>query len=349
MLFEGKRIAIDCRILHKGSDDDVLIENPKEPLLLYLDGCEYGNVVENEKGLYSLIEEQRYQLNITENLYNKLNPQGISNSAQWNAIRSLPFQALETLKNRAIQPPRKTRCSSSFTMINDAAHYYFYRKMHEHVPGVMFMEAARQAVYYHLYHQTGHQCGDVTLTLDEMNSKFFAYAELMYPIEVVLDDMGCAEYGSKPKYIDYRVSFYQNQRLLAIIDSRGAVINLNRFKSIRNIDIPKSEWFAPINRKGLLCEVELLDGKRYPVDLVSASVLGSQFKAEQLSTESRIAAVHIALDGKLLFCGRVQSQTHEPDVMSVQFEPLDLKRAHELMEIIKRAFVHVAAPSERAA
>ena len=37
------------------------------------------------------------------------------------------------------------------TMFNDTKNYFFYRKHHEHVPGIMLMEVARQAMYAQFY------------------------------------------------------------------------------------------------------------------------------------------------------------------------------------------------------
>ncbi|RJE77174.1 hypothetical protein BGP78_09745 [Pseudoalteromonas sp. MSK9-3] len=335
-------IAIEPGLLHKGSSDDVLICNPRNAILNSISDLQYNMLDDYFRGFY--IEQGGGVYNYNGGLFS-LCPEGVLKSVtdydgnqDWVDSRGIPFQITEKDQANTVFP-NIVNCATSLVMINDAKHYYFYRKFHEHVPGVMFMEVARQAVYYHLYTHTEHQCGEITLTLDSMNSKFFAYAELMYPIELVVDDLADHQKANKPKHIHYRVSFYQCNKLLAVIDSKGAVIKLGTFKNIRNIDVPHGEWFAPLIRQDLTAEL-LQGSESTTVKLEQVSTDGAVFSIDTAVDFDNLTVFKVSLTAKMSFQAAVTSCCKVQQGYQVTFDELPSSEEHALLEIIKRAFIH---------
>lgn len=261
------QIPINPKILHKSSRDDVLISNPSIPLPEYLDAellKECGPESDQILKLYhsdagnrlrfgkpqaqsQLIEAEKHADNLRE-------------GKRWLDLRAIPFQIAcgicgnemsdgdELRKHAAkfVESINRSHRSSSYTFINDASHYFFYRKTHDHVPGIMMVEAQRQAIYHHFYSNSGWELGQVTVSLNNLQANFYDYANLMYPIEIVVDDLASAQ-SKRPRKISYRVSFYQRKKLISVIDTDATVITIDNFRKIRNMLLPANEWFVPID------------------------------------------------------------------------------------------------------
>jgi len=132
------------------------------------------------------------------------------------------------------------------TLLNDTKNYFFYRKHHEHVPGIMLVEVARQAVYAQYYRTSQHRRGDVTLTIKKIDVEFFNYVDANYPVII------CAETTDDPderKALGLerrRVLFYQSGKSVAEINITGMPIKINVFKRLRNIKPDPAHWFVPV-------------------------------------------------------------------------------------------------------
>lgn len=270
---------IPPQLLHKGSADDVLIHRYRPAPPLYLSEAVAADAAANgDTGAlaarYLRCGDGRRRLDVPLDARGHyLAEAALSSSvpldATWETLRAVPYQVLEpwliknggsaaTLDDALAQLAGACggveRWSSSYEMINRADHYYFYRKEHEHVPGVMLIEAQRQAVYCHLYQHTRHQRGKVTVSLNELNSAFYAYAELMYPIELIVDDLMPGS-APCPRKIHYRVSFYQRRNLIAVIDTKASVIDMTGFEKIRNIFLVSDDWYAPLDSQRVRCRI----------------------------------------------------------------------------------------------
>ncbi|HHR5860539.1 TPA: AfsA-related hotdog domain-containing protein [Providencia alcalifaciens] len=139
-----------------------------------------------------------------------------------------------------------------FTLFNDTKNYFFYRKHHEHVPGLMLIEAARQAMYIQFYKFSGYKLGDVSISITSLDSKFPHYTESSYPVDILVYDNNNGIKNNIRK-VDKIANFYQNNKLIASIQLQGEVIKLPVFKRIRNINIDDSHWFKPL--KGISDEI----------------------------------------------------------------------------------------------
>lgn len=352
--------TISPDLLHKGSADDVLICRPRAALPLYLEeavaaSCAPGPVLAN----YVACDTAGRKLPLPQERKSPvgnspLNPAGAD--ASWNTVRALPYQIAAPYlleKNGAAgqdgsrlnhelekfcESVSAVRRSSSFEFINDADNYFFYRKAHEHVPGTMFIEAARQAVYHHLYRYTRHERGAVTVSLNQLTANFYAYAELMYPIELVVDDLSQGD-PSLPKNLYYRVAFYQRQNVFAIVDTKATVIDIPLFEKTRNIFIFSDDWFAPISQSKLTCTITAADGRSSGVTLLGLGKNGCITTSPEIATHSA-KSMHIRYDGKLGFSTSVkvrqQGQHSSWDFLDLSFGDLQT-----ISDIVKRGFIHL--------
>ncbi|WDD91541.1 hypothetical protein Bsp3421_001469 [Burkholderia sp. FERM BP-3421] len=292
---------IPPQLLHKGSADDVLIHRYRPAPPLYLDETAAARIAAHPDAgaladLYRPCDGRRARLDVPLDAHGQFRGDDAALSSRvpadprWHALRGVPYQVLDArlagaplddaAARLAAAGGDALRWSSAYEMINHADHYYFYRKEHEHVPGVMLIEAQRQAVYCHLYKHTAHQRGRVTVSLNALNSTFHAYAELMYPIELVVDDLAPGPVA-RPRKIDYRVSFYQRRNLIAVIDTKATVIDMAGFERIRDIFLVSDDWYAPIDAARVQCRVDT-DGVRRDAQLLGVSKAGCVTRALDL-------------------------------------------------------------------
>lgn len=270
---------------------------------------------------------------------------------QWNAVRGVPYQILEPLFNDALAIPLDelvshlvettgdfSQWSSSFTMINHADHYYFYRKEHEHVPGTMLIEAQRQAVYYHLYKHTKHKRNQITVSLNELNSCFYAYAELMYPIEIVVDDLTPGN-SCRPRKIYYRVSFYQRQKLIAVVDTKATVIDMPGFEKIRNIFLTADDWYIPIQKHRVQCQLVIDDAERVDVQVVRISKTGCVTRVTDVDPH-RVRSLVVSDTEGVSFGHDIEfGRNLDENQILWQFLNSSPKKIIDIGRVIKRGFV----------
>ncbi|WP_445177883.1 AfsA-related hotdog domain-containing protein [Pseudomonas sp. McL0111] len=349
-------------LLHKGSADDVLICAPRVAAPLYLNQETVASSA-HSKILRNYVEcaSRRRKFDMSAELLGKRAMEsafarGVDTDDDWSKVRALPYQIVtpHLLKQSdasatAIDSPEAAvsvlcesipaiQRSSSFQLINNADNYFFYRKAHEHVPGTMFIEAARQAVYHHLYHHTNYARGSVTVSVNELNASFFAYAELMYPIELVVDNMTPTDTFS-PKKIHLRVAFYQRQMLFATVDTKATVIDIGLFEKTRNIFIYADDWFAPIHPSRLVCTLSDGEGRQAQVMLKGLGKAGCVTTAADIDL-TEVVSLHVLYEGKLSFTGSVRN-VGQGRHCTWEFSEVDFNGLQVLSDMIKRGFVHL--------
>jgi hypothetical protein len=342
-------------LLHKGSADDVLIGAPRDALPLYVNDTlveanGHNPLVRN----YAAGANLPRRFEIAPALQKKNRMEEVRADDEWNRLRALPYQivaaqleaagirsdSLETSVAALCESIPAIRRASSFRFINNADNYFFYRKAHEHVPGTMFIEAARQAVYHHLYHHTDHARGAVTVSVNELNASFFAYAELMYPIELVVDNMTPSD-ATSPKKIHLRVAFYQRQTLFATVDTKATVIDMPLFEKTRNIFIYCNDWFAPLQPLKLACTISDGQGRKVEVQLLG---LGKSGCVTTTADISEPVTLHIVYEGKLSFTAGIR-RVGQGEHSSWEFAEVDFNGLQVISDMIKRGFVHLDEPA----
>ncbi|MHA3735748.1 AfsA-related hotdog domain-containing protein [Pseudomonas sp. Eth.TT006] len=342
-------------LLHKGSADDVLIAAPRDALPLYVNEALIAANGHNPlvRSFVASADPQRC-FEIAPALQKKSRMDGVGAADEWNRVRALPYQIVAAQMQSAdtgidnlefavaalcesIPPIRR---ASSFRFINNADNYFFYRKAHEHVPGTMFIEAARQAVYHHLYHHTDHARGAVTVSVNELNASFFAYAELMYPIELVVDNMIPSD-ATAPKKIHLRVAFYQRQTLFATVDTKATVIDMPLFEKTRNIFIYSNDWFAPLQPSKLACTISDSQGRKVEVQLLGLGKSGCVTSKADLADP---VTLNIVYEGKLSFTANVR-RTAQGERAAWEFVEADFSGLQVISDMIKRGFVYLDEPA----
>lgn len=170
-----------------------------------------------------------------------------------------------------------------FTMFNDTSNYFFYRKHHEHVPGLMLIEVARQAMYAQYYEHSGFARGEVSISIVDLLSSFPRYTESSYQVDVLVCD-----YDEQPQLrarkVDKRARFFQGNELVADIRLRGEAIKMPVFKRMRNISINSSHWFRPLKSIRNEVLVRLDCGRHLCGQLELLSMNGLQLRCMETTT-----------------------------------------------------------------
>lgn len=163
------------------------------------------------------------------------------------------------------------------TMFNDAKNYYFYRKHHEHVPGVMFIEVARQAMYEHFYTYHGIEKGSVSLSIQSLLVDFKNYANTNYPIHLMVESVpvdNAKDGYASIQTMEKKVTFYQSTNVIAVASLRYLSIQMGLFKKIREVEPDPAHRYFPIKNFSNNVFLTDEDGKKYEGQLNSLSLNG---------------------------------------------------------------------------
>ncbi len=135
---------------------------------------------------------------------------------------------------------------SCFNMVMDTTNYFFYRKHHEHVPGMMLIEVVRQAMYAQYYRYSTFAKGQISLTIENLNVNFMGFVNANYPVRVqVADHRSEAQIASDAPNEERVATFSQLGRVVAVATMRANPIRMNLFKRLRNIKPSAQARFIP--------------------------------------------------------------------------------------------------------
>ncbi|MFC3394552.1 AfsA-related hotdog domain-containing protein [Brenneria rubrifaciens] len=361
--------VITPKLLHKDSVDDVLLTHPRKalPARVFFTGINKDNF--NTKSrlaeLYSINKDGVYQLSkiSKEKNENRISFDKLLLSRVQDKSFGVPYQVLDMASafdkmekeptgniddeevDFFLRSNNISRCSTSFQLVNNADHYFFYRKQHEHVPGIMFMEAARQAIYYQLYTYSHHKLGRVTVSLSEMQAKFYTYGELMYPIEVVIDDLTESD-SLLPGEVFYATSFYQQGKLIARITTRAPVISIDKFKLARNVFLLGDGDFEPLHKSPLVTMITGQDLSQNIVNLKKVSSIGC-VTTEPKKQNIEKAIITFIYDKSICFSTSIYRIGNVEEGICWSFERIEYEELEKLKEMIKRGFTASNNPSNR--
>jgi hypothetical protein len=176
------------------------------------------------------------------------------------------------------------------TFYNDLSNYFFYRKHHEHVPGTMLIEAARQGYYAQFYLTTGVRPGEVSISMDSLHADFAEYTNPNYPVRIMVDDVDPNLPHNNRRQIHKRATFQQVGRIVGQVEMRGHVMRMREFKRMRTIAFPEQHRFFPVKNisrfvsltdrqgKTLECSLDQLAAKSLTVTFPN----GSRFSPGQV-------------------------------------------------------------------
>lgn len=135
---------------------------------------------------------------------------------------------------------------SCFNMVMDTTNYFFYRKHHEHVPGIMLIEVVRQAMYAQYYRYSTFAKGQVSLTIENLNVNFMGFVNANYPVRIQVEDQRPADRIASDAPNEERVAtFSQLGRVVAVASMRANPIKMNLFKRLRNVKPSAQARFIP--------------------------------------------------------------------------------------------------------
>ncbi len=157
-------------------------------------------------------------------------------------------------------------------MYNDTKNYFFYRKHHEHVPGIMLIEVARQAMYAHFYRCRDHQRKEISLSIDSFHMDYLNFTESNYPVRIRVEDVPLKKEAGEPtpdkavRLIQRGGScatFYQRNKVVAVATISATLIKINLFNRLRRTTADETHRFFPIkNIANLVLLSDRSGGKR---------------------------------------------------------------------------------------
>lgn len=214
----------------------------------------------------------------------------------------------------------------NFCMINDLKNYFFYRKHHEHVPGIMLIEVARQAMYAQIYRSAQFKRGDVTITIKSMSCEFDDYVDANYPVMVSVDPVDVPEEARTGPFEGRQAEFYQRGKRVACINIVGLSITMKLFRRLRNTKPEPDDWFVPI--KGFAPSVLFHDpsGKRIEGKLRRVSETGMDIVFPKQPQADAPLTFVICIDGIGYVDGKAQPRalSVEPDGVAGQLDMFDM-------------------------
>jgi|GEM_PF-2084801 len=131
-------------------------------------------------------------------------------------------------------------------MVIDTKNYFFYRKHHEHVPGIMLIEVARQAMYAQFYRYSGYERGSVSLTINYLHVDYFNFANANIPVRICVEDIRDPEMARSTEFEERQATFYQANRVIATVYMNAAPIRMQLFRRLRNARPPEGSRFFPV-------------------------------------------------------------------------------------------------------
>lgn len=227
-------------------------------------------------------------------------------------------------------------------LLIDTNHYFFFRRHQEHVPGLMMIEAARQAMYAHYHCHSPWTRAQMAFTIESLEIDFQGFTNPNYPVRIRVDEEGPAgerDTGEQQR----RACFFQMNRQTAEARVRAKVIKTGLFKRLRNIR-PQSdcERFLPV--KNIARTVSFCNGAGQRIEgalrNVSMEGLGAEFGAgtADLSIGSRFEGLlHVEGLGYIGADFALRWTRPEGDRMAAGFEILHCDTANErrMREAIK--------------
>lgn len=227
---------------------------------------------------------------------------------------------------------------SGYRMVNDTENYFFYRKPHEHVPGLMLIEVARQAMYHYFYNFSGYERGDVSISMSNLDIRFVSYVESAYDVEVLVTQTEGVT-RIKPRFVDKTASFYQNGRLVARVHLVGGAMKVNLFRRMRVLNFPESHWFVPSSRLSIQALIGIPGSLPIQATLTALSLRAVRLCVSQRFVDILPAAQHLSIhvekSGFLSFPLKSIEASSDEGEITAKFGDLSREQMVVLKETIK--------------
>ncbi len=228
-------------------------------------------------------------------------------------------------------------------LLIDTSHYYFFRRHQEHVPGLMLIESARQAMYAHYHCYSAWTRAQAAFTIESLEVDFHGFTNPNYPVRIRVDDAAPSRERSTGEETRRSASFYQLNRLTAVAKLRAKVIKSDLFKRLRNI-APQSgsQRFVPVKNIARTTSFCSARGHRMEGSVRDLSIdgLGAEFPADDSDLavgSSLVALLHVESLGYISAELALRWKQSRGERMAAGFEivRIDLSNERRLREAIK--------------
>ena len=304
-----KKKLVDTNLVHKSEIEDVLIYEPNIVLINKIAENDFNDLIlrnpEQEHLFRSIYKQCKYKdqyvyilrtlpLEIAKDVactlfsdiqlsefYEKSNDETLELIGSFmplhleDIIRSRLLPDIPSISDddkKTISALQSTATVYSYLLFNDTKNQYFYKKNHEHVPGMMLIEAARQAVYDYVYSLSGHVFKDVSISISSLHVDFLSYTVSSYPVELLFSHKDYVR-RYKPKTIEKKAWFYQRGKLTGTFCLIGGIIPMSIFSRLRNENYSKTHDFYPFDKDTSL-KVLSDNGKELIKKIVSLTLKG---------------------------------------------------------------------------
>lgn len=277
--------AITPHLVHKESEIDVLVRNP----VLLLPSIISSDLITPDE-CHWLVHSGLYDENAREGCLASTMPP----LEEWDEFCPLPQADLEPawrgeMGSRDFRPGAEISyplvfgehsglsIAIRYEVNNHANHYYFYNKEHDHVPGLMLIEIARQAMYHYFYSQYSHRRGEVSISMNALTAEFDAYVESCFPLTVIVNQPQPA-YIAEPRHPAAIASFFQRGSRVGKISLHSSVLKNGIYEKIRKFEPPDGDWFLPFPDSPRAVMAELANGNVADLTIDSLSRAGIRLK-----------------------------------------------------------------------
>ena len=137
-----------------------------------------------------------------------------------------------------LERPRQLNVS----MVMDTLNYFFYRKHHEHVPGMMLLEVARQAMYAFFYRFSPYKRGQVSLCISRLDVSFHAFVDANYPVRLLIQEQAS---GMTKSEVHLVATLIQRNQPVAEVILLADLIAMKLFRRLRIVKPLDSSRFLP--------------------------------------------------------------------------------------------------------
>ncbi|MBW8831459.1 MAG: PilZ domain-containing protein [Burkholderiales bacterium] len=166
-------------------------------------------------------------------------------------------------------------------LVIDTTNSIYFRRHQEHVPGIMLIEAARQAMYAHYHHFSHWTRSQAAFTIESLHVDFHNFINPNYPVRIRVEEVrSAAESRSSGEKAASIASFYQSNKLAAVATLRANVIKTELFKRMRNVKpLASCNRFLPVKNIAKTAAFVSAGGKRLEGTLndISAGGINASF------------------------------------------------------------------------
>lgn len=225
---------------------------------------------------------------------------------------------------------------NSYFLLNNTCDEFFYKKNHEHIPGMMLIEAARQAVYDYVYTHSGHEFGTVSISMSKIEVVFSDYSVSSYPVEILFSHHEKIR-RQKPKKIEKKAWYYQRGKLTGTFFLEGGIIPISTFDALRNEKYSKKHQFFPLKDNRF---IEISTAERQSLKMKVASLTLNEIIVENSYNYQFDEIKGILIEGIVFPIEKFLSSAESDNEICITFGTLSRSQKLLINKIINTHYYH---------